>query len=195
MALDYLRDVKPLEDAGKTDAQIATLFSAQTQVDMPSTMLRKYFHKNNLWLIDPATGLWSAGAIGAAYGGLTAPQKALVRKLWVWVYEQDSIETENDLDIAVEFKTIIDGMVSLSILTAANRNAIGSMAGGLRHGAQTAGDVVAARDAYTTGETEQARQDSIRSLQATIENTWINPAVSDGVSTAAQVQAAIKAGL
>jgi hypothetical protein len=56
-------------------------------------------------------------------------------------------------------------------------------------------DVVAARAVYDADVVEQTRQDTIRTLAAEIENDYINPAVSDGVSTEAQVRAAIKAGL
>jgi hypothetical protein len=37
--------------------------------------------------------------------------------------------------------------------------------------------------------------DAIQQLKAEIENTWINPALSDAASTADEVRAAIKAGL
>ena len=151
--VDYLQYVKPLEDAGKTDIEIAQLLSTQTQTDMPNSVLRKYLHKNNLWLIDPSTGLRSAGTIGEAYSGLTDPQKELVRKLQAWVYDQESIETENDLDVALEFRTIIDGMVSVSILTSAERIAIFNIAGGLRHGALVEVDITQSR---TDWEAEEA---------------------------------------
>ena len=193
--MDYIRDIKPLEDAGKTDAEIATLLSAKTVTDMPNLLLRKYLHRNNLWLTDPATGLRLAGAIGEAYAALSVPNKALVRKLQAWVYDQDSIETENNLEVAAEFKTIIDGLVNLSIITSTDRANIGSLAGGLRFGAQTATDVSDVRDANDAAVAEEVRQDSLLSLQAEIENTWINPAVSDGTSDALSVRAAIKAGL
>ena len=195
MAIDYLVDVEPLETAGKTDSEIADLLSAQTVTDMPNVQLRKYLHKNELWLVDPATGLRSQGSIGEAYAGLSDPNKALVRKLQVWVYDQESIETENDLDVALEFKTIIDGLVTLAIISAQNRAAIGQLAGGLKHGATTAGDIATVRNDYNASVSNNARIVLLEQLRAEIENTYINPAISDGVSDEATVRAAIKAGL
>ena len=191
LQMDYLLDIKPLEDAGKTDAQIADLLAAQTQTDMPNSVLRKYLHKNDLWLVDPATGLHLAGTIGSAYAGLTAPQKLLVRKLQTWVYQQESIETENDLDIALEFKTIINGMVTLTILTAANRTAIATIAGGLKHGDTTAQDIADVRAAYIAASDQQAADDAFDQSWATEQNEVINPAAATRVT--ATLVAALRA--
>ena len=56
-------------------------------------------------------------------------------------------------------------------------------------------DIVASRNQHAADQAEQQRQSEILALQAEIENDYINPAVSDGVSTADQVRASIKAGL
>lgn len=169
MALDYLRDVKPLEDLGQTDAQIAAAYSPQTETDLPTNLLRRYFHNNDLWLIDPATGLRLAGTIGEAYSGLNNAQKELLRKLENWTYNQDSIETENDLAIAAEFEQIVNGMVTLGILTSQQRAAIAAMAGGLRHGTLTAQDVADCRAAYQAEQQaaadRQARTDAYNAIR------------------------------
>jgi hypothetical protein len=56
-------------------------------------------------------------------------------------------------------------------------------------------DIAASRNHHAADLAEQQRRIEITALQAEIENTWINPAISDGVSTADQVRASIKAGL
>jgi hypothetical protein len=56
-------------------------------------------------------------------------------------------------------------------------------------------DVAEYRAGYTLQQLDVARVDAIQQLKAEIENTWINPALSDAASTADEVRAAIKAGL
>lgn len=194
--MNYLTEIKPLEDAGLTDTQIATILEARTITDIPSERVRLYFSKEDLWLTDPATGLRLAGAIGQAYSGLTAPQQELVRKLHAWVFGQDSIESENDDDVATLLKQILSGMVTLTILTGAQALKVYSFGGGLRYpSGVTAQDVSDERDAYDADVVEQARIDAINALRAEIENTWINPAEADGVTTAVDLRATIKAEL
>ena len=56
-------------------------------------------------------------------------------------------------------------------------------------------DVIAARESYNAIVADEQRMQGIEQLRAEIDNVWVNPAVSDGVSTADEVRAAIKAGL
>lgn len=191
---DYLSQVQPLE-ATKTDTEIAEILNARTVVDILSDQVRQYMHDNDLWLTDPETGLRLAGSIGSAYSGLTAPQKLLLQKLHDWIYNQDSIETENDDNVAVLFFTIISGMVPLGMITVDQGNAIYAIGGGRPLDGIVIADIVASRNANAAIVAELQRQQDIETLRAEIENTWINPAISDGVTLATDLRATIKAGL
>lgn len=192
---NYLQDIKPLEDQGLTDQQILDILVAKTEVDLLSEPVRKYFHASDLWLVDPETGVRTDGAIGQAYGGLTTQQKELARKLHNWVYAQDSIDTENDPIVSQLFLTIMQGLVNLSIITPQHALDIYAFAGGRPHKTLDLAGIASLRQGYQDAQDELARQQSIEALKAEIENDYINPAIADGTSTAADVRTAIKAGL
>ena len=70
-----------------------------------------------------------------------------------------------------------------------------AIGGGKPYAGTVEEDITVSRNQHVAEQAEQQRQSDIIALQAEIENDYINPAVSDGVSTADQVRAAIKAGL
>ena len=56
-------------------------------------------------------------------------------------------------------------------------------------------DVIAAREKYNAILADEQRMQGIEQLRAEIDNVWINPALSDGASSADEVRQLIKAGL
>jgi len=70
-----------------------------------------------------------------------------------------------------------------------------ALGGGKPYESVTAADVASVRDAYDAEVANSVRVDEIEQLKAEIENTYINPAISDGSSSADQVRANIKANL
>ncbi|MEL6111023.1 MAG: hypothetical protein AAFU85_33870, partial [Planctomycetota bacterium] len=72
---------------------------------------------------------------------------------------------------------------------------IDEITGGSKFPGVDAAAIADARQTHADALAETARVDEIQALQAEIENDHINAAIADGVSTAADVRAAIKAGL
>lgn len=181
MPLNYISDIKPLEDAGKTDAEIAGILKSRTVTDIPSMPVRRYFINQNLWLIDPSTGVRTAGTIGAAYGGLTAQQKTFLLKFHAWVYTDDSIETENNDEVAVLASTIMTAMVNLGLLTLAQANKVYTFGGGLANPTATEQDVIDSRAAYVAATAVQADIAALATEWATAQNEGgINSALAIG---------------
>ena len=98
----------------------------------------------------------------------------------------------NDYPRSTELQTIVDGLPT-SLDSVAEQ--VIELGGGQPNIGTTEADVADSRTRYQAELAEQERKDSIFALQAEIENTWINPAISDGISTEAEVRASIKSGL
>jgi len=74
-------------------------------------------------------------------------------------------------------------------------NQLIALGGGKPYAGTVEADIIASRNQHAADLANQQRQSEIIALQAEIENTWINPAIRDGVSTSDEVRASIKAGL
>jgi len=90
---------------------------------------------------------------------------------------------------------LTSGLLAAGLITQAQYDGFYNLANGRPNPNLVEQDIIDSRNAYQAEVAEQNRQDSILSLKAEIENMYINPAVSDGVSDEATVRAAIKAGL
>ncbi|MEO1530278.1 MAG: hypothetical protein AAFX06_33215 [Planctomycetota bacterium] len=206
MTINYLADVKPLEDAGQTDAEIATALATLTVRDMPVEALRLVMRERKLWLKDPISRARDRGKIGVAMTGAGFPA-ALYDGLVEFeaaLYDMSAthVSTASRIDIAGEVAQVIGGLRALGVVTAEDAEAFYTVGGGMKYPDVNAAAIAAARQEHADEvveqsrmQVEQSRMRDIDALRARIENDFINPAMDDGSSTAADVQAAIKAGL
>ena len=70
-----------------------------------------------------------------------------------------------------------------------------ALGGGRPFEGSTQQDIDDARTAYQSNQAEEVRRNSLLAVQAEINNTFINPAISDGTTSAEELKSAIKAGL
>ena len=190
--IDYLSQVKPLEDQGLTDAEIAHSIANQTLRAMPCYDSKLILEEQQLVREDPVTGQ-REGSLIDHYKAMTDP---VLKSLTGWYishvfgrgenvnsheYPRSSQVAMVMEDLPVEMQPACDQLIALG--------------GGKPCAGTVEADIVASRNQHAADQAEQQRQNEILALQAEIENDYINPAVSDGVSTADQVRAAIKAGL
>ena len=190
--IDYLLDIEPLEAEGVDDTTISQHLASRTSEPMLCSDARVILQEAGAVIEDPVAGT-RTGSLVDYYAALPqGDNKSLLGWFISWVFgNNDSVGT-NAYPRSVQWAAVTAGMpadlqtVAQSLLAAA---------GGQPDAGTTIDDVIASRDTYNVQQAEVARQDTITALQAEIENTWINPAVTDGVSTAADVRAAIKAGL
>jgi hypothetical protein len=192
MAIDYLRDVKPFEDQGYTDAQIAEHLASRTAKPIPCDEAKIVLESYGLVYEDPVT-LSRSGDLIDRYQVM--PDNELKSLLGWFISHVFGRGTQNSSDTsprAVQLASVISDLPA-GMQPAAQE--LLQLGGGQPDAGTVEADVVAARAVYDADVVEQTRQDTIRTLAAKIENDYINPAVSDGVSTEAQVRAAIKAGL
>lgn len=198
--MNYLTEIKPLENVDQTnDAEIAAIQATRTVVDLPVLDVRALLRERKLWLKDPISRSRDRGPIGVAMAGGSMPSAlyhALV-ELEAALYDQSAalLRTSTELTIAGEVAATLGGLLATGVIVQADIDAFYAIGGGLKYPGATAADVASDRQAYQNAQTELARQQSIEAVRANIENTWLNPAIADGASTAAEVIAAIKAGL
>ena len=190
--IDYLSQVKPLEDQGLTDPEIAYSIANQTLRAMPCYDSKLVLEETGLVREDPVTGQRT----GSLIDHYQAMADAQLKSLTGWYishvfgrgeninsheYPRSSQVAMVMADLPAEMQPACDELIALG--------------GGKPYAGTVEADIVASRNQNAADQAEQQRQSDIIALQAEIENDYINPAVSDGVSTADQVRAAIKAGL
>lgn len=194
MALDYLTNVKPLEDQGYTDAQIASYYSAVTAKAVSCGEAKVMLEERGVAFQDPLTGQLTGGDLITYYNGLSEGQsKTLLAWFLSHVFNRGIEISSHTQPRAAQIVDMIGNLPAGPLQNAGQ--ALIELGGGQPYAGTTDTDIIALRNAYNASIVEQERQALIVQLQAEIENTWINPALSDGTSTAAEVRAAIKAGL
>ncbi len=189
--ISYIKDVKPLEDQGLNDVEIAYALSARTANSIPCGDTKVVLAGSGAIIEDPLTQQRS-GTLIEHYETLTGVDKSLVSWFISHVMVRGVEIGSNDYPRSTELQTIVDGLPTSLDSVAEEIIALG---GGQPDAGTTEADVVDSRTRYQAEVAEQERKDAIFALQAEIENTWINPAISDGTSTEAEVRASIKAGL
>lgn len=190
--LDYNTQVKPLEDAGLTDAEIAQHLASVTAKSIPCYDAKLLLEESGLVEEDPVT----AQRVGSLIDHYSALPAGDYKKLLGWfishVFGRGQNVVLNEYPRSVQVAGMLAG------LPAEMSDAVDELlqlGGGQPFAGTVEDDVAAARQADADEQAEVQRYNDILALQAEIENTWINPASVDGVSTAAEVRAAIKAGL
>lgn len=194
MALDYLTNVKPLEDQGYTDTQIASYYSAVTAKAVNCVEAKVMLEERGVALQDPLTGQLTGGELITYYNGLPDGQnKGLLAWFLSHVFNRGIEISSHTQPRAAQIVDMIGNLPAGPLQDAGQ--ALIELGGGQPYAGTTDTDIIALRNAHNASIVEQERQATILQLQAEIDNTWVNPAISDGTSTAAEVRAAIKAGL
>ena len=192
MSIDYPSQIKPLEAQGLTDAEIAYSSANETLRPMPCYDSKLVLEEQQLVREDPVSGQ-REGSLISHYQAMTDP---VLKSLTGWYishvfgrgenvnsheYPRSSQVAMVMADLPAEMQPACDQLIALG--------------GGKPYAGTVEADIVASRNQHAADLAEQQRQSEIIALQAEIENTWINPAISDGVSTPDQVRASIKEGL
>ena len=192
MSIDYPSQIKPLEAQGLTDAEIAYSIANETLRPMPCYDSKLVLEEQQLVREDPVSGQ-REGSLISHYQAMTDP---VLKSLTGWYishvfgrgenvnsheYPRSSQVAMVMADLPAEMQPACDQLIALG--------------GGKPYAGTVEADIVASRNQHAADLAEQQRQSEIIALQAEIENTWINPAISDGVSTPDQVRPSIKEGL
>lgn len=187
--------------SGKTDAQIRDELAALTKLPIQIAELENFLDFEALARRNAITGAWQGPLVDVINAGGALGEG--LEELFSHINKPRSVEVATDqVEWAVKAETLLSGLQLSGIITAEQHAGFHALGGGYLYEnivVQDVADAFAAMDEEDSQEVAMAaevvRQDSILTLAAEIANSYINPAVSDGVSTEAQVRAAIKAGL
>ena len=194
--IDYLTDIKPLQDKGVSNADIAAHLSNRTANPMNATETVYTLQDSGAVINSPVLISQRSGTLIDYYSGLPNGQEKDLLAFFISTVFSGSDVATNEYPRSTQFALAELNMTPDLQLVA---ETLVVQSGGRPDQGTTEQDVVSIQQQWEQAEAariaEEQRQESILALQAEIENDYINPAVSDGVSTADQVRAAIKAGL
>ena len=190
--LDYISQIEPLESAGKTDAEIASYYNPITSSPIPCAELKVLLEESGLVSEDPVTGN-RVGSLVDHYAGLSSgTEKSLLGWFISHVFGRGVEISSDEQPRAGQVALVVAGLPAEMAGVVDSMYALG---GGKPYESVTAADVTSARDVYNAEVANSLRINEIEQLKAEIENTYINPAISDGVSSESEVRANIKANL
>ncbi len=194
--IDYLTDIKPLQDKGVSNTDIAAHLSNRTAQPMSATETVYTLQDSGAVINSPVLISQRSGTLIEYYSGLPNGQEKDLLAFFVSTVFSGSDVATNEYPRSTQFALSELNMPQDLQLVA---ETLVVQSGGRPDQGTSEADVVSIQQQWEQAEAariaEEQRQQSILALQAEIENDYINPAVSDGVSTADQVRAAIKAGL
>lgn len=190
--IDYSSQVKPLEDQGLTDLEIAYSIANETLRPMPCYDSKLILEEYGLVREDPVTNQRS-GSLIDHYQAMSDEQlKSLTGWYISHVFGRGENVSSHEYPRSSQVAQVMDGLPA-EMQPACD--ALIALGGGKPYAGTVEADIIASRNQYAADQAEQQRQNDLFALKAEIDNDYIYPAIQDGVSTADQVRASIKAGL
>ena len=151
--IDYLSQVKPLEDAGVSDAEIAYALANQTAGPIPCYDAKLMLEESGLVVEDPVTGV-RGGALIEFYQGISDPP---LKSLTGWFISHcfgrgNNVATQEyprNVQVAIVMATLPADMQD-------EADALIALGGGQPWAGTVEADVVASRAAYNAEQDERA---------------------------------------
>jgi len=161
MSIDYLRDVKPLEDQGISDEVIAQHLRDATANAIPCSSAKEILQENGAVIIDPITGDKS-GLLISYYQTLAvgSESQVLIAYFIEHVFEGGSEIDTNAYPRSIQWASVTSAMPAELQSTV---SALSEAAGGRPNPDVSVADIVASREAY---EAEQAAAEAEREARA-----------------------------
>jgi hypothetical protein len=161
--IDYLSQVKPLEDNGLSDAEIAYSIANQTAKPMSCAESKIVLEENGLVVEDPVTGQRSGSLIDHYKVMSDLTLKALAG--WYISHVFGRGESVNS-DTYPRSSQVAQVMASLPADMQPAADALIALGGGKPYAGTTGADVVASRDRYNA---EQAEQEAEQEIQIAVD--------------------------
>ena len=189
MSIDYLRDVKPLEDQGISDEVIAQHLRDATANAIPCSSAKEILQEDGAVVIDPVTGDKS-GLLISYYQTLAvgSESQVLIAYFIEHVFEGGSEIDTNAYPRSIQWASVTSAMPAELQSTV---SALSDAAGGRPNPDASVADIVASREAY------EAEQAAAEATAAQLEkynglyNANISPLVTANDPDNAKWQAAL----
>jgi len=146
--MDYIVDVKPLEDRGLADEQIASILSSLTVKDISLAEVENFLDFEGLAARNAITGNWE-GVLIDVIGGASQELSDGVSELFIHLNKprSTSIATTQE-EWALKCSLLLLGLVSSNVITSEQLNGFVSLGNGLKYGVVSAVDVAQSRTDY-----------------------------------------------
>jgi len=161
MSIDYLRDVKPLEDQGISDDVIAQHLRDATANAIPCSSAKEILQENGAVIIDPVSGDKS-GLLISYYQSLAigSESQVLIAYFIEHVFEGGAEVDTNAYPRSIQWASVTSAMPSDLQATV---EALLGVAGGRPNPDASVADIVASREEY---EAQQAAAEAEREARA-----------------------------
>ena len=175
--VDYISQVKPLEDAGMTDADIAALLAASTASDIPVGELENYLTFQGLATRNPITGAWEGPLPDEINNNVFGLGPGLAA-LFSHINKPRSVVVDTTVSPwASDAAALTAGLVAAGLITAQQQTDFYALGGGLPNAGLTEADVTQSRVDWEAAEAarqaeEEARQAEEAARQA--HQDWVN---------------------
>jgi len=185
--IDYISQVKPLEDLEMTDAEIAALLAASTASDIPISELENFLDFESLAKRNAITGAWEGvlpdEIVNNAFGlsdGLSA--------LFNHINKPRSVVIDTTVSPwASDAAALTDGLVAAGLITAQQQTDFYALGGGQPNAGLTEADVAQSRVDWEAKVAMDERQ-----LETDIKyNEYISPLLTDPATTDADIAMAL----
>ena len=180
--MDYLSDIQPLEQAGKTDAEIAALLSAVTPAPILIADLENFLDFEGLAKRNPLTGAWE-GTLPDEVSNNVYGLGAGLSALFSHINKPRSVHVDTSVDPwASDAHALLGGLLAAALITQAQYDGFYALGGGHEHDV-TAQDVSDARTLWQAEELARAEEEAA----AYDYQNWVNAYWTSHNSTVAPV--------
>ena len=171
--IDYISQVKPLEDAGMTDAEIAALLAASTASDIPIADLENFLDFESLAKRNAITGSWEGvlpdEIVNNAFGlsdGLSA--------LFNHINKPRSVVVDTTVSPwASDAAALTAGLVAAGLITSQQQTDFYALGGGLPNAGLTEAEVTQCRVDWEAAEAaRQAEEAARQAYQDWVDGYW-----------------------
>ena len=202
---DYISDIQPLEGDGVTDADIQATLQARGVTHSPINRANLMHILNLRGMLQKIVGnnsdeKWTGTVLAMQdmiISGGNAEQIAGIR-LWLShiTNPTNQLWDTTQTEFAAPFWQLYQAFKDVpNTPSEVDFQALAVLGGGWKFADLTEAKIAEIRTAYQTKQTEETRVGDIETLVASLINTHVEPAKSDGISTVEDVKAAIKAAI
>ena len=180
--MDYLSDIQPLEQDGKTDAEIAAFLSAVTPAPILIADLENFLDFEGLAKRNPLTGAWEGTLPDEVSNNVYGLGSGLAA-LFSHINKPRSIHIDTTVDPwASDAHALMGGLLAAALITQAQYDVFYALGGGHGHDV-TAQDVADARTLWQAEELARVEEEAA----ALDYQNWVDAYWSSHNSTVAPV--------
>lgn len=181
--MDYLTDIKPLEDQGMTDAEIASLLSASTSRDIQISELENFLDFEGLASRNAITGSWE-GPLPSEIVNNNFGLSAGLSKLFNHINKPRSVIVDTTISPwSTDALALTSGLLAAGLITQQQYNGFYDLAGGRPNANVVEQDIIDSRTQWEADEAQRQAEEAARQAH----QDWVGSYWTQHNSTVAPV--------